>query len=94
MKKYVLYPGVGRVTPEHKLGYIGGRQLAACYRVPYSQCLDTDNPAIKKVISASNAPMTLISLVPRESGIYKLPDMRQSKLLNAQGIPFEVNKNG
>lgn len=95
MKKYVLYPGVGRVLPtDAKPRYVTGRQLAACYRVPYSDCLDTDNAAIKKVMSMSKAPLTLISLVPKQDGIYRLPDLRQSKILNEHGVPFEVNKNG
>jgi hypothetical protein len=94
MKKYVLYPGVGRVLPERKLEYVTGRQLAACYRVPYSECLDTDHPAIKKVITASKSPLHLVALVPEESGHYTLPDLSKSRIMVVKGIPDMVKKSG
>lgn len=94
MKKYVLYPGVGRVTPERPLGYISGRQLAHCYRVPYSECLDTDLPAVKKVMQASKTPIYLTPLLPQASGNYRMPDKSQSKIILATGQHELVNKNG
>jgi hypothetical protein len=98
MKKYVLYPGVGRVTSDRALGYISGRQLAACFRVPYSECLDTDIPAIKKVIDfgkQKNVPqLHLLHLIPNDLGIYKLPNSIHNRIMVVQQVPDSVNKNG
>lgn len=92
MKRYALYPGRGRATPQHPLGYVGGRQLAACYHVPYSECLDTDNPAIKKVLS-KNALIHLIHLLPNDLGIYKLPSSEANKLIVVDGLHQRVEKS-
>jgi hypothetical protein len=94
VKKYALYPGVGRVSPGGKLGYIGGRQLAACYRVPYSECLDTDIAAIKKVMSMGKAPIYLLNLVPQESGHYKVPNANENRIILAEGLHQSVRKDG
>jgi hypothetical protein len=98
MKKYALYPGVGRITPDRPLGYISGRQLAHCYRVPYSECLDTDIPAIKKVISMGNAkgapPVHLIHLIPNAFGRYRIPKGIENRIIVAKGFHEAVNKNG
>jgi hypothetical protein len=98
MKKYALYPGVGRVTPDRPLGYISGRQLAHCYRVPYSECLDTDIPAIKKVIDwgkvRNSPPVHLIHLIPNELGVYKIPKGIHNRIIVAEGFHEAVNKNG
>lgn len=98
MKKYALYPGVGKVTPTGRLGYIAGRQLAACFRIPYSECLDTSNSAIAKVINAGRdkgaPPIHLIHLIPNKTGYYKLPNSRQNKIIVVEGLHQAVEKNG
>lgn len=97
MKRYALYPGVGKVTPDGKLQYVTGKQLAACYRVPYSDCLDTDIPAIKKVISlgvGKSAPVYLTHLIPSQTGHYRIPDKTQSGIILSTGMHEQVSKNG
>lgn len=98
MKKYALYPGRGRVSPDGALVYVTGRQLAACYRVPYSDCLDTDIPSIKKVISFGATrgapPIHLLHLVPNSAGYYKLPSSLENKIIVVKGLHESVNKNG
>jgi hypothetical protein len=98
VKKYALYPGRGRVTPDGPLCYVDGRQLAACYRVPYSECLDTDNPAIRKVVTMGRdkgaPPLHLIHLIPHETGRYELPTSLQNKIIVVRGLGEAVNKNG
>lgn len=94
MKKYALYPGVGRIAAEMPLRYITGRQLAILYRVPYSECLDTDNPAIRRVINAGQGAIYLTRLLPMQSGSYRLPNSQENKLIVVQGLHEAVNKSG
>lgn len=93
MKKYVLYPGVGKMTPNHAIGYIESKQLAACYRVPYSECLDMGNWAVKKAASLAG-PITLIHLIPNSIGIYKIPSLKSNKLILVNELHKQVNTNG
>lgn len=94
MKKYVLYPGVGKILPSMAVGYISGKQLAHCYRVPYSECLDTSIPAVKKVISSGKGIIHLLNLIPNYTGIYELPDNKVNKIILSEGLHEAVNKNG
>jgi hypothetical protein len=94
MKRYALYPGVGRTSPEAKPKYITGRELAICYRVPYSECLDTSIPAIKKVMSASKGLIYLTHLLPKGNGCYKLPSLVQNKIILAKSLHEQVDTSG
>lgn len=98
MKKYIVYPGIGRNYELDLLHYITGKQLAHNYRVPYSECLDADIPAIKKVLDfnkrIAGPPIHLIALTPRSDGFYKVPSSSLNKIIIAEGLPDMVNKNG
>ncbi len=94
MKKYALYPGVGRVQasdPHEK--YVEGRQLAACYGVPYSECLDMDNDAIKRVARMGAKFDQLLHLVPNALGIYRLPNAGENKIILSEGLHEMVKKD-
>ena len=91
MKKYVLYPGVGRVTPvDLREQYISGQQLAHCYRVPYSQCLDTSNAAIKKVMMSGAKFDNLIPLIPKLDGIYRIPGPEEKRIILVKDLHEQV----
>lgn len=98
MKKYALYPGVGRVTPTSALGYISGKQLAHCYRIPYSDCLDMDVDAVRKVVDFGKRvgapPIHLLRLIPMDDGVYRLPSNALNRIIVAEGFHESVNKNG
>lgn len=92
-KKYVLYPGVGRLGPfDDKEQYICGKELALCYRVPYSECQDTSLDPIRKVMRLGAKFDQLIALVPREDGNYRLPTKGENKIIVAHGIMDMVKK--
>ena len=81
-----------------KLHYITGKELAALYRVPYSECLDLSIKAIAKVIDFNrthNGPPThLLHLLPSELGIYVRPDKKMNEIIVVKNLSEQVNKNG
>lgn len=94
-KKYVLYPGVGRVRSlDESERYIPGKMLAACYSVPYSECIDTDNPAIRLVASKGAKFDELVPLLPNMFGVYRLPSREERKIIVVEGLHEAVKKSG
>lgn len=94
-KKYVLYPGVGRVkTFDESERYIDGHLLAACYNVPYSECLDMDHPAIKQVAKMGAKFDEMIPLLPNLFGRYELPTRQEKKFIVMEGLHEAVKKDG
>lgn len=98
MKKYALYPGVGK-TPDYphapsKVEYITPKMLAFYFRVPFSECVNMDDTFIKKVAAAGAKFDQLVPLLPSLSGKYVIPKRAESKLILAAGLQHEVNKNG
>jgi len=93
VKKYALYPGVGRVQPtDPHEKYIEGRQLAACYLVPYSECIDMDNDAIKRVARMGAKFDMLLHLTPNSLGFYQLPTAGENRIILATGMHEAVKK--
>lgn len=64
MKKYLLFPGFVRSETDGDCHFIGARQLADLYSVPFHECIVGD---------CFEYP-NLISLRPRRDGEYRRPD--------------------
>ncbi len=95
MKKYVLYPGLGRALPTEAPQYLTAALLATrCYRVPMSECLNMDDPFIRKVAAAGSKFDHLIPLIPNMEGKYKIPSPGEKRIILATGLHESVNKNG
>lgn len=96
MKKYALHPGEGRIRPtDEKTVYINAQLLAAvCYHVPFSECMNMEDPFIRKMASVGAKFDHLIHLVPKEDGVYRIPKPNENRLILSTGAHEKVNRSG
>lgn len=93
MKRYAVWPGLGKLrSRDEKEVFMDGRAIAACYCVPYSECIDMEHPAIKKAATYGAKFDGLIHLLPQMSGIYRLPNRNENKIIVREGLGEQVKK--
>lgn len=86
MKKYCVYPGIGKTKPFGPDTYIGPKELAKLYSVPFEYCHNMEDPFIKKVASRGAKFDKLLHLTPSQTGVYKLPTFGENRIIVQRGL--------